>query len=99
MKKLRSKIKKEVDLMFGNKNDKHGIAFINRIMPLIENHNKEISLDFAKQKKATKNNFVKPAVSWRSELLFAFRDYWSESNHQNIEDAIKGFLRTKKGKQ
>lgn len=38
-------------------------------------------------------------VSGRSELLFAFRDYWKKSKHQNIEDAIKGFMKTKKGKQ
>lgn len=40
-----------------------------------------------------------PHVSWRSELLFAFRDYWRKSAHRNIDEAIKGFLRTKKGKQ
>lgn len=39
------------------------------------------------------------AVSERSELLFSFRDYWKKSNHQNIDEAIKGFLLTKKGKQ
>lgn len=52
-----------------------------------------------KPTKAVKNNFVKPVVSGRSELLFAFRDYWKKSKHQNIDEAIKGFLRTKKGKQ
>ena len=44
-------------------------------------------------------NFVQPDVSGRSELLFAFRDYWKKSKHQTINDAIKGFMKTKKGKQ
>lgn len=35
----------------------------------------------------------------KSKLLFAFRDYWQKSSHQNINEAIKGFLRTKKSKQ
>jgi hypothetical protein len=46
-----------------------------------------------------KANGIKRCVGGRSELLFAFRDYWGKSCHQNIDDAIKGFLRTKKGKQ
>ncbi len=50
MKTLKSKIQCEIDRFLGNKKDVHGISFLKRIMSTIENHNKEITIDFAKQK-------------------------------------------------
>ncbi len=32
------------------------------------------------------------------EVLIDFKNYWKKSSHNNVDDAIKGFLKTKKGK-
>ena len=29
---------------------------------------------------------------YKTKLLIDFKKYWKKSNHQNIDDAIKGFL-------
>lgn len=46
----------------------------------------------------TNNLPVQPKASAKT-VLNTFKVYWKNSSNQNIDDAIKNFLRTKKGKQ